>query len=631
MGKCSALRICLYELYYASRSCKEGSGDISIDKIQKTLYSQFCRFPPLLVKIPQWFPSMAKTLTTFERRQRVLALLHDRAGIRSSELARLLRVTEGTIRNDLNALAQSGQLERVRGGGVPTDDHPAHSAAFARRLHVQEDAKRRIARWASELVEDRDTILFDASTTVYHMVPFLKDRRGLTIVTNGIEVGRKLASESSHTVMLLGGVLSADGVPVTDLVSDQFLGDLHIKTAFVSSAGFTPEAGFTERDLRHARLKSKMVAAASSVVALIDSSKFGQVDLAPFARADQISRIFTDINLDPRWIELVRPSCPTLTLCGDDSAADFTPCGAENHHYRIGFANLGENMPFSVDVRRGVERAAQAAGNIDLVLADNQLSDKIALQVADHLVKQNLDMVIEYQIDEQAGNRIMDKFRQAGIPVIAVDIPMMGATYFGVNHYQVGHVAGEALGMWIKGHWDCQVDRVIILEEPRAGAQPASRILGQLDGLQSVIGVIPSNKQLTLNCGNTSEISEAAMLEALKQLPKAHRIAVICFNDGATIGALAAARQLNREQDVVIVGQGADRRVNEELKHPGSRIIGSTAYMPERYGEQLIPLALKILRGEPVPPAVYVEHTFVPASPESTQPIRPNKTREYAQ
>lgn len=557
-----------------------------------------------------------KNSTTFERHQRVLALLHDRPGIRVTEIADILSVSEGTIRNDLNALAKAGQLERVRGGGVPTDDHPAHSATFAARFRVQETEKRQIARWAAELVEDRDTILFDASTTVYHMAQFLKDRRGLTIITNGIEVGRKLAQESSHTVMLLGGVLSSEGVPVTDLVSDQFLKDLHIKIAFVSCAGFTPEAGLMERDIRSAQIKSKMIAAASSVVALIDSSKFGKAYFAPFARADQIGHIFTDSSLDPRWIEQLRSACPVLTVCNKDSASDYTPCATENRHYRIGFANLGENMPFSVDVRRGIERAAQAAGNIDLVLADNQLSGKVALQVADRLLAQKMDLVIEYQIDEQVGRRIMEKFRQANIPVIAVDIPMVGATYFGVNHYQAGLVAGEALGNWLKDHWDSQFDRLIILEEPRAGALPASRIQGQLDGLQSVIGAIPPERELTLNSGNTSEISETAMLDALKQMPKAHRIAVICFNDGATIGALTAARRLHREQEIAIVGQGADRRVHEELKRPDPRIIGSTAYMPERYGDQLIPLALKILRGEPVAPAVYVDHSFIRAGVE---------------
>jgi ribose transport system substrate-binding protein len=74
-----------------------------------------------------------------------------------------------------------------------------------------------------------------------------------------------------------------------------------------------------------------------------------------------------------------------------------------------------------------------------------------------------------------------------------------------------------------------------------------------------------------------------------------------------------AARKLQREGDVIIVGQGADRRVREELRHSGSRVIGSTAYAPEKYGESLIPLALRILRGGPVPPAVYLEHEFISA------------------
>jgi len=560
---------------------------------------------------------MAKNSTTFERRKRLLSLLHERSGIRVAEIAQLLDVSEGTIRNDLNALAKEGRLERVRGGGVPTDDHPAHSAAFASRFRVQESAKQRIARWASELVENGDTIVLDASTTVYCMAQFLQDRRNLTIVTNGIEVGRKLAQNPSNTVMLLGGVLRPDGTPVTDLVSEHFLRDLHIKMAFVSCAGFTPEAGLTEFDARDAQLKSQMIAAASSVVALIDSTKFGKVSLVPFARADQVSHIFTDSNLSDKWISRVQQARVVLTVCNENNTSDFAPYTGENRHYRIGFANLTEQEPLPVDVRRGLERAAREAGNIDLVLADNQLSGEVALQVAEHFAAQNLDLVIEYQIDEQMGSRIMNYFRRAGIPVIAVDIPMVGATFFGVDNYRAGYLAGVPLGNWLKAHWDGCFDRLIVLEEPRAGALPAARIQGMLDGLQSVVGPVPAEKRLTLNSGNTCEISEAAMTAALKQMPGEHRLAVISFNDDAAFGALMAARQLRREADVVIVGQGADRRLREELRQPGSRIVGSTAYEPERYGEKLIPLALKILRGELVPPAVYMEHTFVRAMPES--------------
>jgi ribose transport system substrate-binding protein len=76
---------------------------------------------------------------------------------------------------------------------------------------------------------------------------------------------------------------------------------------------------------------------------------------------------------------------------------------------------------------------------------------------------------------------------------------------------------------------------------------------------------------------------------------------------------LRAARGLQREEDVVIVGQGADRLLLDEIRRPNSRIIGSAAYMPERYGAQLVQLALKILAGEPVSPAVYTEHIFIDA------------------
>jgi ribose transport system substrate-binding protein len=278
---------------------------------------------------------------------------------------------------------------------------------------------------------------------------------------------------------------------------------------------------------------------------------------------------------------------------------------------------LTEQSPFCVDVRRGLERAVLAAGNIDLVIADNQLSGEMALEVANRFIEQDLDLVIEYQIDEQVGSRIMDRFRQADIPVIAVDIPMVGATFFGVDNYRAGFMAGATLAEWIREHWDSQFDRLIILEEPRAGALPAARIQGQLDGLQSILGDVPADKRFTLNSGNTAEISEVAMTAALKKLPNEHRLAVISFNDDAAIGALTAARRLRRNADVSIVGQGADRRTREAMRDPNSRIIGSTAYQPEVYGEQLIALAHKILRGEPVPPAVYLQHTFIRAGSQT--------------
>jgi ribose transport system substrate-binding protein len=550
-------------------------------------------------------------MTAFERRRQIVNLLRERPGIRVAELAQLLNVSEGTIRNDLTELEGAGCLQRVRGGAVLRHDHRFLNPSFAARVQVNADAKQWIARRAADMIEDGDSILLDASTTVFAMVPYLRSCHNLTIVTNGIEVGLALAENLSHTVILVGGMIRGDGTSVIGHLGEKILDGLHVKTAFVSCSGFSVQAGLTEIDIQEVQIKRKMIHCAEHVIALIDSSKFGRVDLTSFADLSQISHLLTDKGLDPRFVEQVRQTNVILTICGESTASSLSPRGKKNHHYTIGFANLGETMSFPIDVRRGLEQAAQRAGNIDLVVADNQLDGAVALDVADRLIGKGVDLAIEYQIDEAVGSSIMNKFNQAGIPVIAVDIPMVGATYFGVDHYRAGHMAGVALGNWIVERWNHAWDRLIVLEEQRPGALVAARIQGQLDGLQEITGHVPAAKIIYLNSGNTTEISRANMLAALECLPDEHKLAIVSFNDDAAFGAICAARELGREGDVVIVGQGADRIVRKEIRHPKSCLIGSTAYWPERYGKKLIEVALKILDGEPVPPAVYNEHVFI--------------------
>jgi ribose transport system substrate-binding protein len=391
------------------------------------------------------------------------------------------------------------------------------------------------------------------------------------------------------------------------------LKNLHIRTAFVSCVGFDLKTGLTERHIEEAQLKEAILASIPRIVALVGSNKIGTVSTLPFLASERISHFFTDSDVAAEFIEAMQQAKINLTICGENTVRSFTVDG-DRPQFTIGFANESEDLPFAVDVRRSLERTAADLGNINLVVADNRLSGEEAQRVADRLIQRNIDLVIEYQIDYKAGNLIMNKFQQADIPVIAVDIPMVGATFFGVDNYRAGHMAGVALGEWVKREWHGRIDHLLVLEEPRAGSLPEARIQGQLDGLQEVVGPIPADKTHYLDCGNTSAISETAVTKILPTMPDSHHIAIISFNDEAAFGALQSARKANREPDVVIVGQGADRLVRREIRDGQSRLIGSTAYMPERYGEKLMELALKILRGESVPPAVYMNHVFIDAS-----------------
>jgi ribose transport system substrate-binding protein len=555
-------------------------------------------------------------MIAFERQQTILRLLQEQPGLKVTKLAELLGVSRGTIRNDLVALEEDHKVKRMRGGAVLlAKTLPKSSFAVPVELSPTENeaAKRRIARWAAELIEDGEAVFLDASTTVQQMIPFLISRRNLTIITNGLQTAQLVKQQTKHMVIMLGGVLVNGGDAVGGLLHSAVLNHLNISTSFVSGTGFTLETGVTERSLEEAQLKEGILAKSRQTAVLMDETKLGKVGVVPFAKLEDISHFFTSGDFPADFIQQMRTANVTLTVCGENTVRSFTT--ADNQpQYRLGFANQSETLPFAIDVRRGLERAAASRNNIDLVIVDNKLSGEEALRVADKLIARDIDLVIEYQIDYKSGNLIMDKFRQINIPVIAVDIPMVGATFFGVDNYRAGYVAGEAMGQWLQREWQGDFDQIIVLEEPRAGVLPAARIQGQLDGVTAVIKELPQEKLIYLESGNTSSVSEAQVYKTLQSLPDKHRIVVLSFNSDSVIGTLNAARRLGREEDIIIVGQGADRLVVDEIRQPGSRIIGSTAYMPERYGEQLLQLASKILQGEPVPPAVYTEHIFLDAN-----------------
>jgi ribose transport system substrate-binding protein len=551
---------------------------------------------------------------THLRRQTILALLRESGTLDVDAVAARLNVSPNTIRNDFNALAAEGLLQRVRGGAALPSygaNPDFYSDAFQHRLQLNVEGKSVIGRWAAELVEDGDSILFDASTSAYMLAGYLQDRKNLTVVTNGVETARRLARNPTNSVLLLGGLLRSDGVPVTAIFADQTLRDLRIKTAFVSAAGVSREGGLTEGDIREAQIKSQMLDAADQVIAIIDSSKFGRPGLASFARLEQVHHVYTDSGISAEALEQLRAACSEVTICDAHGVTTLSPCRRESGHHAIGFANLSEQVPFAAEVRRSLERAAKEAGNVDLMVMDNELDEDRALAVADALVEARCDLIIEFQLHARLGAVLMEKFRQANIPVIAVDIPMIGATYFGADNYRAGAMAGAALGRWIRENWAGECDRVLVLEEARAGTGPAGRIQGQLDALASELGPIPESRIVRVESGNCAPVSEAGISVALQQLPDMHRIAILTFNDDAALGALAAARRLGRLDDVVLTGQGGDRSLRDELANPHSRIIGATTYHPERYGNALIRLALRILRGDPAPPAVNIEHSFI--------------------
>lgn len=273
--------------------------------------------------------------------------------------------------------------------------------------------------------------------------------------------------------------------------------------------------------------------------------------------------------------------------------------------WTIGFSNMSETIPFAVLVREGLEEAVAAHPNLKLIVRDNAFDNDLALANAREFVELGVNLAIVYHIDERQGMQIKTTLTRAQIPVIAVDIPIPMSPFFGIDNRMAGYLAGEALGKWVKAHWDGKLDKVLVMTEMRAVSAIRERVAAAVEGLGDNV---PLNKDdiMYANGGTQREVAREYAALTLSRWPDVHRIGVICTNDDTAMGVLDAARDLGRESDLAVIGQGANL-APAEFENPQSRFIASTAYYPERYGAQLVDLALRMLRGERVPNKTLVQ------------------------
>ena len=277
---------------------------------------------------------------------------------------------------------------------------------------------------------------------------------------------------------------------------------------------------------------------------------------------------------------------------------------------RFGFAALSGEMPFSVAVTHSVAAAAAASG-VELILLDNRYDPGIAIQNAEEFVARQVDLVLEFQVEEAVAPRVAHIFKKAGIPLVAIDVPHPNATYFGVDNFEVGYEAGVLLAQHALVEWKEKVDWVLGVGFAEAGSFVQSRIAGAFDGVRERISSIPPDRYVQIEGRGMREPSQLAMTNFLAAYRKGERILIATATDSSALGILDAVRQLGIEDDIAIAGQDCIPEVLEEMRSGKSAIIGSVSHEAESYGPRLIQLGISLMRGYTVPPYNYVHHRVV--------------------
>jgi ribose transport system substrate-binding protein len=289
--------------------------------------------------------------------------------------------------------------------------------------------------------------------------------------------------------------------------------------------------------------------------------------------------------------------------------------------YRIGYGSQTSLLPFTATVSDGLVVAANAA-NIDLLVLNNGLSPRIALQNADTFVSEKVDLVIDSQINIGVSAQIAVKFSEARIPFIALDIPHPGAIYFGADNYKAGSMAGRHLARWAAKTWKSGPEQIILLGVDAAGPLLNARLTGVLDGINELGAFshrIPTHHYDTKG-GQFEATLDIVRRHIRRRRPE--RVLIGAVNDSTALAALQAFREAGLEGSCAIAGQDGSLAAREEMRRSSSRLVCSVAYFPETYGERIIRLALDILKHRPVAPAVFVQHELL--TPQNVNKVYPN-------
>ena len=257
---------------------------------------------------------VAERLFLQERLDQITALLQEQGRASVADLSERFGVSTVTIRNDLATLEQQGRLLRTHGGAVARPDLGIELPAFALRKELHQIEKERIGQAAAALVRDGEAIALDASTTAWQVARHLKERRELTVMTNGLFIALEFVDSPDVTVVMPGGSLR---IASASLVGDEgtcILDRYHLQKGFFGAGGFTLEEGLTDTSQHEVELKQLMVERSKEVIAIVDSSKWRQVAFAPLASVEQLDRVITDTAAPPDMIAALRARGVDVTL-----------------------------------------------------------------------------------------------------------------------------------------------------------------------------------------------------------------------------------------------------------------------------------------------------------------------------
>ena len=265
----------------------------------------------------------------------------------------------------------------------------------------------------------------------------------------------------------------------------------------------------------------------------------------------------------------------------------------------LGYINYTDALDTPMRFHKGVEKVCEENG-IKVLYAEASGSETEMMAACDNFILQGADIIVDSNWNVAGGSALVQKCNDAGIPLISIDTLYEGEnSYFvGVDNDFAGYTAGEAAAKYIEKKFGGKVDNVVV-----SYSANLESINGRTTNAVAAIrdaGIdVPEDHYFELECGNgdATQMAKQQMTDWLTAHPTG-TVAVVAGNNEMGLGFQAAIESQNRQDDCILVSNGLDANV-EAIMESGSELwVAAVDYMPDYYGDTLVPLAIQLVNGE---------------------------------
>lgn len=228
------------------------------------------------------------------RHEEILKILTRLRSISVQDLTNRLKVSEVTIRKDLNTLEEMGFILRSHGKASLAEDSRTLSTLSTRKT-INTHEKKRIAQRASSLIKDGDTIYVDAGSTCRYLAESIRDY-SIRVITNSLDVMNVLSEEPGISLVSLGGNYRKEAGSFLGPLPIETLKNFQIETCFLGATGILSRGIFSSQNILESQLKQQVLQVSERRIVIADSTKFGRSAFSVFARSTEIDILITDSN-----------------------------------------------------------------------------------------------------------------------------------------------------------------------------------------------------------------------------------------------------------------------------------------------------------------------------------------------